>query len=256
MRVKIPRHGVVPILLLQEPDLTFADLRVYTVLAMFQGHNDEAYPSRDEIAKHAGLAPETVSRAVVHLIEMKWLERQQRGQNRTNIYRVLWEENDNPEVTATSLPEVTALSHQNLFGSDGAVTPEVTATSHPTVKQKPHSKTPLKSNAEITPESILSYLNEKAGKRFRTWKGTGLLERIREGYSLDDFKAVIDSRIKAWKGTEWEKYLTPETLFRPGKFDKYLNEASTPTRITKAGENRFGAVRFDPSKPSVQEHKL
>ena len=73
---------------------------------------------------------------------------------------------------------------------------------------------------------IVEYLNEKADKNFRatTKKTQSLINaRIREGFSLDDFKKVIDIKCKQWLGTEMEKYLRPETLFGT-KFESYLNE--------------------------------
>jgi uncharacterized phage protein (TIGR02220 family) len=39
---------------------------------------------------------------------------------------------------------------------------------------------------------------------------------------LDDFKRVIDFKCKDWKGTEYAKFLRPETLFG-NKFEGYYN---------------------------------
>lgn len=49
--------------------------------------------------------------------------------------------------------------------------------------------------------------------------------RVKEGYCLDDFKMVIDFKFKQWFGTEYQVYLSPETLFQPSKFVKYLEAA-------------------------------
>ncbi len=35
---------------------------------------------------------------------------------------------------------------------------------------------------------------------------------------------MIDKKTTEWKGTEMEKYLRPETLFSPSKFENYLNQ--------------------------------
>lgn len=73
---------------------------------------------------------------------------------------------------------------------------------------------------------IINHLNEKANKNFRaaTKKTQSLINaRIKEGFSLDDFKRVIDIKCNQWLGTEMEKYLRPETLFGT-KFESYLNE--------------------------------
>ena len=73
---------------------------------------------------------------------------------------------------------------------------------------------------------VISYLNEKAEKNFKAnIKATmeKIKARIKEGFTLDDFKKVIDKKVKSWAGTEWEKYIRPETLFGT-KFESYLNE--------------------------------
>jgi uncharacterized phage protein (TIGR02220 family) len=73
---------------------------------------------------------------------------------------------------------------------------------------------------------IISYLNEKTSSRYRNTESTKKLIRARmdEGFTKDDFFTVIDNKVKDWKGTEWEKYLRPDTLFRASKFQGYLNE--------------------------------
>ena len=76
-------------------------------------------------------------------------------------------------------------------------------------------------------EEIIGYLNEKAGTSFRsTSKKTMELinGRLSENYTVDDFKKVIDTKVGKWKGTEYEGYLRPNTLFRPTNFENYLNE--------------------------------
>ena len=75
-------------------------------------------------------------------------------------------------------------------------------------------------------DDVLSYLNEKAGTSYRpsTKKTRTLIQaRQKEGFALSDFKVVIDKKISDWMGTDWEKYLRPETLFGT-KFEGYLNE--------------------------------
>lgn len=73
---------------------------------------------------------------------------------------------------------------------------------------------------------IVSYLNEKVEANYKptTAKTKTLIKaRIDEGFSLDDFKKVIDKKTREWKGTDMEKYLRPETLFGT-KFEGYLNQ--------------------------------
>ena len=76
-------------------------------------------------------------------------------------------------------------------------------------------------------QEIIDYLNEKTGKTYTAVKTNNQLinARYEEGYTLEDFKAVIDYKTSKWKGTEWEKYLRPSTLFSAKNFENYVNEA-------------------------------
>jgi len=75
-------------------------------------------------------------------------------------------------------------------------------------------------------DDIIDYLNEKCSSRYRATDSTKKLIRARleEGFTKDDCFTVIDNKVKDWKGTEWEKYLRPSTLFNASKFQGYLNE--------------------------------
>jgi len=75
-------------------------------------------------------------------------------------------------------------------------------------------------------EEIISYLNEKTSSRFKATKvHKGFIQaRLEEGFTKEDFFTVIDNKVATWKGTEWEKYLRPSTLFNASKFQGYLNE--------------------------------
>lgn len=45
-----------------------------------------------------------------------------------------------------------------------------------------------------------------------------------EGYRIPDFRRVHSIKVAEWAGTDMAKHLTPETLYRPGKFEKYVNQ--------------------------------
>lgn len=77
---------------------------------------------------------------------------------------------------------------------------------------------------------IIEYLNFKTGSKFKpTTKPyvQAIRSRLKEGYTVDDFKTMIDKKCREWKGTKLEKYLTPKTLFAPSHFDTYLNSNET-----------------------------
>ena len=110
------------------------------------------------------------------------------------------------------------------------------------------AKTTSKSAKEEIPFSeIIDYLNEKAGTRYRpTAKKARELIRARwaEHYTLDDFKRVIDNMVARWKGTEWEQYLQPSTLFAQSHFDEYLNKPAT-TQAKPQQQGGFDAARYN-----------
>lgn len=75
---------------------------------------------------------------------------------------------------------------------------------------------------------IIDYLNEVTGKNYR--KNTKATERLikarlNEGFILEEFITVIDNMQYRWKGTKFQQYLAPSTLFG-SKFDTYLNYGS------------------------------
>lgn len=85
-----------------------------------------------------------------------------------------------------------------------------------------------KEKCEALVEEVVAYLNERTGKRFRAKsEATRKLIRARasEGFTLEDFKRVIDNKCASWKGdSKMDAYLRPDTLFRASKFEGYLNE--------------------------------
>ena len=90
---------------------------------------------------------------------------------------------------------------------------------------------------------IIGHLNKATGKKFKasSYKTRSLIDaRLREGYTVEDFYKVIDTKTSEWKGTNWEKYLRPETLFGP-KFEGYLNESiTTPVEEKKKAGGMTG----------------
>lgn len=76
-------------------------------------------------------------------------------------------------------------------------------------------------------EEVIEYFNKVTGKRFN-WKSKATQQlingRLADGYTLEDFKTVIDNQTARWKGDSWgDQYLRPSTLFRPTNFENYLN---------------------------------
>lgn len=87
-------------------------------------------------------------------------------------------------------------------------------------------------------KEVVEYLNLKLGSKYKPSAEANkkhIRARLNEKYSLEDFKIVIDKKIDEWKGTQWEKFLRPETLFSP-KFEGYLNQGENK----KEDDNPYG----------------
>ena len=74
-------------------------------------------------------------------------------------------------------------------------------------------------------QEVITYLNQVTNKNFN--KNTAshhkyIKARLKEGYELKDFKHVVNVMAATWMGTDYERYLQPQTLFG-NKFDGYLN---------------------------------
>ncbi len=99
--------------------------------------------------------------------------------------------------------------------------------------------TDIKKDKDIY-KSIVNYLNTKTGQNYRAnSKATQqhINARLKEGYTINDFKTVIDKKTAQWKGSDFEQYLRPSTLFG-SKFENYLNApAKTETQPINNGWN-------------------
>ena len=94
-----------------------------------------------------------------------------------------------------------------------------------------------------TAQQILDYLNSQAETTYSTKTGSNLdlvISRLNEGYTISDFKYVIDFKVKDWKGSDFQKYLRPITLFKKDKFENYLNSTINDTKSTTT--NRFSKL--------------
>ena len=88
-----------------------------------------------------------------------------------------------------------------------------------------------KETVNIYIHEIVDYLNTVCGTSYKasTEKTKSLINaRLKEGFTVDDFKTVIDKKSREWLNTDYAKYLRPETLFGT-KFESYLNALNSNT---------------------------
>jgi uncharacterized phage protein (TIGR02220 family) len=104
----------------------------------------------------------------------------------------------------------------------------------------PEITTENTSKKEIPIVEILDYLNHKTHSHYKpTTKKTKTVikARMNEGFTLDDFKKVIDLKTSEWlDDPHWSKFLRPETLFGT-KFESYLNQKGFKKKLTEEDFN-------------------
>jgi uncharacterized phage protein (TIGR02220 family) len=130
-------------------------------------------------------------------------------------------------------------------------TPEKTGVGQ--IEDSEETKQKEGSNKEETIyEQVVDYLNQKTGKGFKS-KCTSTMKlingRINDGYTLDDFKKVVDVKVFDNKAGKFDSmYLRPETLFNATKFEGYFNqstqfmETKKNMTITEVGD-MFGGLK-------------
>lgn len=94
---------------------------------------------------------------------------------------------------------------------------------------------------------IITHLEAKTGRDFSASRIDAVVQRniyglIDSGHQFDDFIEVIDKKYMQWRGTKYEQYVRPETLFGE-KFKNYLHERviSRTTSIAKLNNAVQGA---------------
>ena len=74
---------------------------------------------------------------------------------------------------------------------------------------------------------VIEYLDQRTGGRYKPTKSnlSHITARLDENYTEQDCMDVIDKKCVEWMGDEkMEKFLRPETLFSPTKFQNYLSQ--------------------------------
>lgn len=94
---------------------------------------------------------------------------------------------------------------------------------------------------------IINLLEERTNAKYKIPKTAAELskyknyiiikERLEDGSNLEECLNVIESKFAEWTGTDMQKYLVIETLFRKSNFEKYLvqSQINTPKKQNQNG---------------------
>ena len=85
--------------------------------------------------------------------------------------------------------------------------------------------------------SLIAYLNSVCGTSYKPTVSDTIeliTDKLRSGFTVSDFKLVIDKKAKEWMGTDYQKFIRPSTLFGD-KFEAYLNQPDGIVSSSRAG---------------------
>lgn len=107
-------------------------------------------------------------------------------------------------------------------------------------------------------KDVIKALNEIAGKRYRYTENHKLFidRRIKEGYTLEDFRQVVENMKTLWsKDEKMERFLRPSTLFG-NKMDGYLNlnvHVKSETQLDKFSKKASSWIKTRRTKDDYRE---
>lgn len=189
---------------------------VYIYLCRCANNNQgQAFPSYNKIAKTCCISRRSAINAIDVLKENKL------------IYKKIRLKKDS-EIQDTNQYFISNFTSESHALPSAPVAPTPVHDMHPRSAPDAPKKELYKKNyiKKDIYSLVINYLNQKAGTNYRatTKKTMNLINvRIGEKFTEEDFYKVIDNKISEWKGTDFEKYLRPETLFGT-KFENYLNQ--------------------------------
>lgn len=179
---------------------------------------------------------DTAIRARDELVSSGLIEYQKGKKKSPNKYRM---------ISFQASDEVENTSNNRVYPrANNGVYPRVIAGVNTSVINK-HKPNQTETNNKEYIVQIVDYLNKELGTKFKsTTEGTKkhINARLNEGYSVEDFKKVIDTKKEQWiDDKKMKTYLRPSTLFGP-KFENYLNESISNYSKSEDGGFNIGTT--------------
>ncbi|EFE7939925.1 GntR family transcriptional regulator [Escherichia coli] len=265
--------------------MKLSSVAIMARLADFSSDEGVCWPSIGTIARQIGAGESTVRTAIGKLEQEGWLSRKQRrngNRNASNVYQLnvaklqaaafshLSDSDTSNSDASKSDPSKSDASESGKKGrfhpSGSGGDPSVNTTTDPSVNKKPSCPVAAQPDPEvvITDHAIevLLHLNQVSGSRYQKSRTSleNIRARLREGYSVNDLKLVIDLKHEHWNGNDEQyQYMRPETLFGPKKFEGYLSSATRwdskgrPERQYWDAARKHDPVKFGPVDTKIPE---
>lgn len=206
------------------------ELIVYALIYGFSQDGSSSFSgTRRYIAEWCGCSMRTVDNTLASLLAKKLIVKHEKYVNMILLcdytavpLEAVTREND------TQAASHTTAEHHDTESHTAEVQPILNEPQPPTQPEEPDPT-----------EDIVNHLNQRAGTHYKaTTANTRKLikARLKEGFTVDEFKLVIDKKCADWlNNPDMGQYLRPETLFG-NKFESYLN-AKPRTQATHTNPN-------------------
>jgi uncharacterized phage protein (TIGR02220 family) len=183
-------------------------------------HTGQCNPSHERLAKECGMSRTSVKDAIRALSEKGIIEivhNVQDGVFLPNQYKLLMSTPPGRNTTEGGSPD------DRRVGRHTAIKQEV----------KPGKETDMSPASDSEDAiAVIEYLNSETGHSYKPVESNLKLVRARlaEGSTIDECKAVIDSKVSEWASdAKMAQYLRPDTLFNATKFAQYSGQLGSTT---------------------------
>lgn len=217
------------------------ELIVYALIYGFsQDGNSKFSGTRRYIAEWCGCSMKTVDNTITSLLAKKLIVKHEKYVNGIRMC----------DYTAVP-PEIA--SRQNDTQTPCNTTTERRAPEPQPLLDEPQA--PVQPKEPDPTEEIVDHLNQRAGTHYKATTANTIKlikARLKEGFSVDELKLVIDKKCAEWlNNPSMVGYLRPETLFG-SKFEGYLNSKAAPQNNRTA--TRYNNTTQQPISPAAAEY--
>lgn len=203
-------------------------------------------PYTEEMLATVFNKPVNIVRLALHTFEsLTMVERSSKG-----IYLPAWDRHQNIEGLDKIREQTRLRVHrhrQKELESGDAESCNVTV-ALPVTLRNATEKNKNRIDKDINPigaiaKDVIGYFNEVAGTSYRASGAKTkrlIAARVAEGFTAEDFRAVIEIKCRQWKNTDMAKFIRPETLFGT-KFEAYRQEREIENGKREIGNFRSSA---------------
>jgi uncharacterized phage protein (TIGR02220 family) len=215
-------------------ELSISAKGVYAILTKYADKSRYCYPSLSLIQENAKVDIKTLHKYIRELEAANVIE-VIRKKGQVNHYRLIEPVLPDGTVLEKPIPNIGTTSEKpipNIGTTSEKPIPNIGTTPVPNIgtttstKKRYTNNTSINNTIEQEYESFIQLFNRITGRKYKgTDKDKGQFNaRIKAGATLADFELAIKAAKADDYLSEHMKYLTPEYITRPGKFDQWLQE--------------------------------